>query len=201
MKTLSLSRRLLAAALVAAFAATPALASKDRDRHPAPPPQQHNNAHRPPAPPPQQQRHNNTHRPSAQPPAVHNAKDRRAAPPPSARRDVRESIRTVPVSAEPRFNARDRGVVRNYYQPRMKRGECPSGMHFERGRCYRNAPRPWVIGQPLPPTVVIEAPPPAVVQVLPPPPPQYRYASVAGDILLLAIGTNMVIDALDNLFD
>ena len=200
MKTLPLSRRLLAAAQVAAFAATPALAKEHR---PAPP--QHSNAHRPPAPPPQQ---HNANRPPAPPPAAHNANARRAAPPPPpkpapapARRDVRETIRTAPAPAGPRFSAHDREVVRNYYQPRMKRGECPPGMHFERGRCYPNAPRPWVIGQPLPPTVIIEAPPPAVVQVLPPPPPQYRYASVAGDILLLAVGTNMVIDALDNLFD
>ena len=32
-----------------------------------------------------------------------------------------------------------------------------------------------------------------------PPPRGYRYAQVAGDILLIAIGTGMVVDAIDDL--
>lgn len=96
---------------------------------------------------------------------------------------------------------RERTAVRDYYAPHIRRGECPPGMHFERGRCYPNAPRRWVIGQPLPPTVIIEPVPVEIIRVLPPPPPQYHYGFVAGDILLLAIGTNMVIDALQDLFD
>lgn len=176
------NRRLLCAALVCAFAASPALAERERPRgHLAPPP------HAAPAP---------AHAPA------------HAAPSP---RNVREEIRISPHPAHPAhvapppthpaFTVRERTAVRDYYAPYIRRGECPPGMRFERGRCYPNAPRRWVIGQPLPPTVIIEPVPVEIIRVLPPPPPQYHYGFVAGDILLLAAGTNMVIDALQDLFD
>ena len=56
-------------------------------------------------------------------------------------------------------------------------------------------------GAPGPPGVRSESddlPPPLVVE-LGPPPLGYRYARVANDVLLLAIGTDMVVDAITDL--
>jgi len=41
-------------------------------------------------------------------------------------------------------------------------------------------------------------PQPMLVQ-LPPPPPQHKYVRVAGDILLIAVGTSMVVDAIGDM--
>ena len=34
---------------------------------------------------------------------------------------------------------------------------------------------------------------------LPPPPPQHRYVQVAGDVLLIAVGSSMVVDAIEDI--
>lgn len=58
---------------------------------------------------------------------------------------------------------------------------------------------PWKIGRPLPPNVVAYELPPALVVQIGVPPAGYRYMRVASDILMIAIGTNMVVDAIDDL--
>jgi Ni/Co efflux regulator RcnB len=57
----------------------------------------------------------------------------------------------------------------------------------------------WRTGQPLPRDVVFYDIPPALVVRIGTPPPGYRYVRVAADILLIAIGTGMVIDAITDL--
>ena len=57
----------------------------------------------------------------------------------------------------------------------------------------------WRIGQPLERDVVYYPLPKAVVVKIGQPPPGYRYVRVASDILLIAIGTNMVVDAIQDL--
>ncbi len=57
----------------------------------------------------------------------------------------------------------------------------------------------WELGRPLPREVIFyEVPGPLVVQ-LGYPPAGYRYVRVAGDILMIAIGTALVVDAIQNL--
>ena len=57
----------------------------------------------------------------------------------------------------------------------------------------------WQLGRPLPRDVIYyNVPQPLVVQIGLPP-PGYRYVRVASDILLIAIGTGMVVDAIQDL--
>jgi Ni/Co efflux regulator RcnB len=57
----------------------------------------------------------------------------------------------------------------------------------------------WQVGRPLAREVIFyNVPQPLVVQIGPPP-PGHRYVRVAGDILLIVIGTGMVVDAIQDL--
>lgn len=100
------------------------------------------------------------------------------------------------------FTAREREIIRDYYLGRARTGHCPPGFAKKHKGCQPPGhARAWVIGEPLPRDVAIYPLPTTLLRDLPPPPPNYRYARVAGDILLLTTGTNMVIDALDDLFN
>jgi Ni/Co efflux regulator RcnB len=59
--------------------------------------------------------------------------------------------------------------------------------------------RRWSVGQRLPRNVVFYNLEPQVLSYLGPPPPRQRYVRVASDILLIATGTGMVLDAIDDL--
>ncbi len=59
--------------------------------------------------------------------------------------------------------------------------------------------RKYAVGQPLPAGVVFYPVPAAVVVHLPPPPRGHKYVRVAADILLIAVGTSMVVDAITDL--
>src|SRR6059058_3691267 len=58
------------------------------------------------------------------------------------------------------------------------------------------AKKPWEIGQRLPATVAAQPVPPQIVGRLPKLPPGHRYVQVAGDILLIASGSKMVVDGI-----
>ena len=55
------------------------------------------------------------------------------------------------------------------------------------------------MGRPLPKGVVYYDVPPQVVVSLGPPPTGHRYVRVAADILMIAVGTGMVVDAIQDL--
>jgi Ni/Co efflux regulator RcnB len=57
----------------------------------------------------------------------------------------------------------------------------------------------WTLGRPLPGDVIYYDVPQQLVVQLGSPPAGYRYARVATDILLIAIGTGMVMDAIQDL--
>jgi Ni/Co efflux regulator RcnB len=57
----------------------------------------------------------------------------------------------------------------------------------------------WRVGQPLPREVIFYDLPPALVVQIGVPPPGYRFVRVASDILLIAIGTGLVVDAIQDL--
>lgn len=104
-------------------------------------------------------------------------------------------------SAERRhFEDRHRVVVRDYYVEQYRGGRCPPGLAKKHNGCMPpGQARRWEFGRPLPRDVVFyEVPQPLVVQIGVPP-PGYRYVRVAGDILLLAIATGLVVDAIQDL--
>jgi hypothetical protein len=99
-----------------------------------------------------------------------------------------------------RFGEHERIVVREYYAGEFRAGHCPPGLAKKHNGCLPpGQARKWRIGHPLPHDVVIQPVPAALVVKIGPPPPGYRYARVANDILMLAAGTSMVIDAIQDL--
>ena len=98
------------------------------------------------------------------------------------------------------FSDQHRVAIRNYYEGQFKAGRCPPGLAKKRNGCMPpGQAKKWQIGRPLSREVVFYDLPPAVVVELGPPPAGYRYVRVAADILLIAVGTGMVIDAIQDL--
>jgi len=101
------------------------------------------------------------------------------------------------------FNDRDRERVRAYWVETYGRGKCPPGLAKKNNGC-----RPpglvkerYVIGQPLPRVVVVQPVPRVLVTRLGPPPPGYAYGMVDGDLIKLAVGTRLVVDAIHSIVD
>ncbi len=98
------------------------------------------------------------------------------------------------------FNDQHRAYIHDYYQERFHMGRCPPGLSKRDNGCAPpGQTRRWKKGYPLPRDVTFYALPPSVVVQLGPPPPHHRYVRVASDILLIAIGTGLVVDAIDDL--
>lgn len=96
----------------------------------------------------------------------------------------------------PHWDRSHREVIVRYYNEH--RSSCPPGLIETRTGCLPRgqAKKRYVIGQPLPRTVVIETLPYDLYRQLPPPPHGYLYRRVDGDVLLIAEGTKKVIDAI-----
>lgn len=98
------------------------------------------------------------------------------------------------------FSDQHRTVIREYYVERYRSGRCPPGLAKKRNGCMPpGQARKWRIGHPLPREVIYHDLPPQVVTQIGPPPAGHRYVRVAGDILLIAIGTAMIVDAIEDL--
>lgn len=98
------------------------------------------------------------------------------------------------------FGDSQRAVIRDYYGEQSRVGRCPPGLAKKNNGCMPpGQARKWAVGQALPPDVVFYSVPQSMVIQLGAPPPAHRYVRVAADILLIAIGTNLVIDAIQDL--
>ena len=99
------------------------------------------------------------------------------------------------------FKDEDREYVRDYYSGEYNRkGKCPPGLAKKNNGCMPpGQAKKWDYGRPLPRDVVYyEVPQPVVVRIGAPP-SGYKYVRVASDILMIAIGTRMVVDAIQDL--
>ncbi|MGB8432648.1 MAG: hypothetical protein WCE38_00100, partial [Burkholderiales bacterium] len=102
--------------------------------------------------------------------------------------------------ARARFADRDRVIVREYYVKEYERGHCPPGLARKHDGCMPAVQaKKWRIGHPLSREVIFYELPPALVVEIGMPPPGYRYVRVATDILIIAAGTGMVADAIEDL--
>jgi hypothetical protein len=98
------------------------------------------------------------------------------------------------------FTDSHRGYVTTYYRDEYRGGHCPPGLAKKNNGCMPpGQAKKWRVGQPLPAGVVIYELPPALVVKLGPPPAGQKYVRVAADVLLIAVGTKMVIDAMTDL--
>lgn len=98
------------------------------------------------------------------------------------------------------FNNEQRKVIRNYYVEEYHRGHCPAGLAKKNNGCIPlpRSTKKWRKGYPLPRNVIYYDLPSAVVLQLGRPPEGHRYIRVATDILLMAVGTGMIVDAIQD---
>jgi Ni/Co efflux regulator RcnB len=99
-----------------------------------------------------------------------------------------------------RFDDQHSRLVREYYGERFRTGRCPPGLAKKHNGCMPpGQAKKWRVGRPLPRDVIFYDLPPALVVQLGRPPAGHRYVRVAADILMIAVGTGMVIDAIQDL--
>ena len=125
----------------------------------------------------------------------------RGPPPPAYRVEYRAAPPPPPARVEVRFHDRQREAAREYYRREYHgRGRCPPGLAKRHNRCEPPGhERHWRRGERLPRDVQVHAVPQDLAVRIGPAPRGYRYVQVAGDILLIAVGTSMVVDAIDDL--
>lgn len=98
------------------------------------------------------------------------------------------------------FGERQRDDVRGYYREHYRGGHCPPGLAKKDNGCMPpGQARKWGIGRPLPRDVIYYPVEQDVRVRLGTPPAGHDFVRVAGDILLIAVGTAMVIDAIEDL--
>lgn len=107
---------------------------------------------------------------------------------------------TASISGTIYFSDTDRRIATDYFGTQIRAGKCPPGLAKKNNGCMPpGQAKKWARGRPLPAGVYGLDLPGDLLRRLPPPPPRHRYIQVAGDILMIAIGTNIVVDALEDL--
>jgi len=98
------------------------------------------------------------------------------------------------------FNDHQREIAHGYYGERFRRGRCPPGLAKKHNGCMPpGQEKEWRRGYPLPRNVVYYDVPTSVIVELGRPPAGHRYVRVAADILMIAVGTGMVVDAIEDI--
>lgn len=116
------------------------------------------------------------------------------------RDDDRVSRDSSRISINAYFDDRERDYARSYYREEFSRGNCPPGLAKKNNGCLPpGQAKKWHRGAPLPSTLVYYPVPNEVIVHLRPAPSGHKYVRVASDILLIAIGSSMVVDAIEDL--
>ncbi len=98
------------------------------------------------------------------------------------------------------FNADARRIILDYYGGGSRGGNCPPGLAKKNNGCQPpGQAKKWSKGRPLPGDLRYNNLPVELLRRLPPPPANHRYVEIAGDILLIAAGTSVVVDAIEDL--
>jgi hypothetical protein len=115
--------------------------------------------------------------------------------------DTHSEARSADVQVSIHFGSHERDLVREYYVEKHGRGNCPPGLAKKNNGCLPpgQAKKRYTVGKALPSTVVVHELPSDISVRIGPAPRGYRYGIVDGDIVKLAIGTALVVDAIDGL--
>lgn len=98
------------------------------------------------------------------------------------------------------FTDRHRSVVREYYHEQYRSGHCPPGLAKKNNGCLPpGQAKKWRVGYPLPRDIVVYDLPVSIVRQLGYPPAGHKYVRVASDILMIAVGTGLIVDAIEDL--
>lgn len=104
-------------------------------------------------------------------------------------------------SSASRFTDQHRRLIAEYYGGQAQPGrKCPPGLAKKNNGCMPpGQAKKWGMGRPLPGDLRYYDLPRDLLMRLPPAPAGHRYVRVAADILLIAVGSSMVIDAVEDL--
>ena len=106
----------------------------------------------------------------------------------------------VNINMDVHFGDHERVVVHDYYEERERKGRCPPGLAKKNNGCMPpGQAKKWRMGRPLPRNVIYYDLPPRVIVQLGRPPAGHKYVRIAADILLIAVGTSIVVDAIEDL--
>jgi hypothetical protein len=105
------------------------------------------------------------------------------------------------VSVTVAFTTAQREAVHGWYVDSYGRGNCPPGLAKKNNGCLPpgQAKKRYALGHPLPAEVRWGKVPPALATRVGPPPAGYMYVTLDGDLLKLAVGTMLVVDAIQGL--
>jgi hypothetical protein len=97
------------------------------------------------------------------------------------------------------FDDTKRGAVRSYFVSAYGRGNCPPGLAKKNNGCLPpgQEKKRYVVGQPLPSGIVVADLPRDLALRIGAAPAGYRYGLVDGDFVKLAVGTMLVVEAID----
>jgi hypothetical protein len=116
---------------------------------------------------------------------------------PKPPRDKKEASVSVTVT----FTTQQRDAARGWYVEKHGRGNCPPGLAKKGNACLPpgQAKKRYAIGRPLGPGIVYGPVPAGLSARIGPPPEGHLYVTLDGDLLELAVGTLLVVDAVDGL--
>ena len=99
------------------------------------------------------------------------------------------------------FSATQREAARSYFVQEHGRGKCPPGLAKKHNGCLPpgQAKKRYVVGHSLPHGIVVEELPVTLSGRIGPAPPGYRYGILDGDLVKLAVGTMLVVDAIEGM--
>jgi len=99
------------------------------------------------------------------------------------------------------FNGSQRQAAQQYFVEKHGRGNCPPGLAKKENGCLPpgQAKKRYAVGQPLPKGIVVVDLPPDLSVRIGPAPAGYRYGILDGDLVKLAIGTLLVVDAIQGM--
>jgi hypothetical protein len=92
-----------------------------------------------------------------------------------------------------------REAARSYFVTQHGRGNCPPGLAKKNNGCLPpgQAKKRYVVGHSLPHGIVVRDLPKELSLSIGPAPAGYRYGILDGDLVKLAVGTMLVVDAIE----
>ena len=99
------------------------------------------------------------------------------------------------------FTTTQREAAQGYFVEKHGRGGCPPGLAKKQNGCLPpgQAKKRYTMGQVLPKGLPTQPPPAELSIRIGAPPAGYLYVVVDGDLVKLAVGTMLVVDAIDGL--
>ena len=99
------------------------------------------------------------------------------------------------------FSGPQREAAREYFVQKHGRGNCPPGLAKKQNGCLPpgQAKKRYAVGHPLPHGIVVVDLPAELSVRIGPAPSGYRYGMLDGDLVKLAAGTMLVVDAIEGM--